>query len=62
MVTCVVVVTVVGTGQLAPEPIALPGRPPRLVPGIIEGRAEREPGPVGREMPVPMPVPVPVGP
>lgn len=50
MVTCVVVVTVDGRGQL------------RLVPGILEGRAEREPGLVGREMPVPVPVPVPVGP
>ena len=58
MVTCVVVVTVLGTGQLAPEPTALPGRTLRLVPVIIEGRAEREPRPVGREMPVPVPVPV----
>lgn len=58
MVTCAVVVTVLGRGQLAPEPIGLPGRLLRLVPGIFEGRAEREIGPVGRETPLPVPVPV----
>ena len=56
MVTCVVVVTVVGTGQLAPEPTALSGRTLRLVPGIYEGMAGREPLLVGRETPVPVPV------
>lgn len=56
MVTCVVVVTVIGIGQLVPEPTALPGRTLRLVPGIFEGRAEREPGPVERGIPVPVPV------
>lgn len=52
-VTWFVVVTVIGTGQLAPDSIGLPGRPLGLVPGRLKGRAEGEPRPVGRPMPVP---------
>lgn len=42
-VTWVVVVTVVGTGQLAPDSMGLPGRPLGLLVGRVEGRAEGEP-------------------